>query len=310
MQDTTAPQTKLNGVLMNRLCAAMETANHLTDFKESVAHVIKREIAWHGNLEQAMKVFSNFLTRKWQAGDIRKPELLRWFRSTRVHFDTPYYRNARTEVWAPIRTAEVTTEFMWMFGIPREQSQWPRPDKGKEKQKAEEHPPEEIRGREARQPRKRKEIEILVEDQPPRKQHIRDEEVGAMDVDADSEPEALVSEHFEVEDLMEILTNLGRSRPQQKWKLRRDRAARAEEATSSSNDTRRAERAEAEAQGQGKSPAKEPATHWGDHNTSQSHSSAQSPTRSAPSTPLKPAAQPTAQPQPPPASPTPFAQQP
>ena len=137
---------------MNTLYAAMETANYLTDFKESVAHVIRREVGQHLKMEQTVKVFSNFLPTKLQAGDIRKLELMRWFRSTWVHFDTPFYRNARTEVWTPMRTAEVTTEFMRVFAIPSEQSQRPKPYTGKEKQPPAPCQMEEPRPREGRRP--------------------------------------------------------------------------------------------------------------------------------------------------------------
>ena len=67
---------------MNRLIACMHTAHYMTDFKESVADVVTRPIARHMDYSVAQKKFRNFLHKHWQAGDVRKPELMKWFYST------------------------------------------------------------------------------------------------------------------------------------------------------------------------------------------------------------------------------------
>ena len=78
-------------------------------------------------------------------------------------------------------------ECMRMFGIPREQSQRPRPKKGKEKQ----IPQRKYGVKNPDGPGKGKKWRFLVEDRR---------------TAVESEPEVVVSEHSKVEDLVEILT--------------------------------------------------------------------------------------------------------
>ena len=78
---------------MNGLTACMHRANYVTDFKERVAYVVKRMMTCHMHYLVAKKVFRNFMQKHWQAGDMRKPELMKCLYGTWRFLDQSMYRN-------------------------------------------------------------------------------------------------------------------------------------------------------------------------------------------------------------------------
>ena len=78
--DTVAPHQQFGGVLMGRLVACQEACSHMQDFKESVANVVRRALWRSYPVKLISSVWSRFLHRRWTVADIRKKELLQWFR--------------------------------------------------------------------------------------------------------------------------------------------------------------------------------------------------------------------------------------
>ena len=101
---------------MNRLIACMHMANYMTDFEESVAHVVRRLVSRHMDYSVAQKVFRNVLHKHWQAGGVRKLEPMKWFYSTWRFLNQPMYWNPTSTAWEPIWPAEPTGQFWKIFG--------------------------------------------------------------------------------------------------------------------------------------------------------------------------------------------------
>ena len=78
--DTVAPHQQFGGVLMGRLVACQEACSHMKDFKESVANVVRRALWRRYPPKLISSVWARFLQKRWTHGDIRKRELLQWFR--------------------------------------------------------------------------------------------------------------------------------------------------------------------------------------------------------------------------------------
>ena len=77
---TTAPTSQLAGQLIGRFVACMEACSHACDLKESVSEVVRHAI-WRGFSNTLLdSVWGRFLFQKWNATDIRLPELRAWFR--------------------------------------------------------------------------------------------------------------------------------------------------------------------------------------------------------------------------------------
>jgi hypothetical protein len=78
--DTVAPRQQFGGVLMGRFVACQEACTYLQDFKESVANVVRRALQRRYPKSLVTSVWSRFLHKRWPSSDIRRKELLGWFR--------------------------------------------------------------------------------------------------------------------------------------------------------------------------------------------------------------------------------------
>ena len=70
---------QLGGVLMGRFVAAQQFCSTMTDFKESVAWILRRAQERGYTFSMTQKVWTKFLFTKWQTKDIRTRELRSWF---------------------------------------------------------------------------------------------------------------------------------------------------------------------------------------------------------------------------------------
>ena len=108
---TVAPKEQLGGVLMGRFTACLEACTWMTDFKESVINVLRRAVSRRYPYRLVQSVWSKFLHTRWQAGDIRRRELLVWLREAYMRVDNHYYRNPRPgETWEPIYSRTTNTD--------------------------------------------------------------------------------------------------------------------------------------------------------------------------------------------------------
>ena len=84
---------------MGRFIACLEACSHMQDFKESVANVARHAIWRNYPINFLSKIWSSFLQKKWQAGDIRAKELHSWFRDMLQYLQTkgvkPFAPNPR-----------------------------------------------------------------------------------------------------------------------------------------------------------------------------------------------------------------------
>ena len=98
--DTVAPSQQFGGVLMGRYIACLEACTHMQDFKESVGNVARRALWRQYPVKLIFSVWARFLQKRWQAGDIRKKELVQWFRKLIPHdvdvFSIEPYRHRKS----------------------------------------------------------------------------------------------------------------------------------------------------------------------------------------------------------------------
>ena len=117
--DTVAPLQQHGGVLMGRFVACQEACTYLQDFKESVANVVRRALQRHYPKTLVANVWSRFLHTRWPSGDIRRRELMNWFRRLVTYLER--HGDARAPApeqrLAPIRPSPLTLDFLRVFGV-------------------------------------------------------------------------------------------------------------------------------------------------------------------------------------------------
>ena len=115
--DTVAPKQQFGGVLMGRFVACQEACATMQDFKESVGNVLRRAISRGYPFSLVAGVWSRFLFRRWQAGDIRRKELVSWLHRAWRYFDRQQLRSGDTQPWGPVRPQSISPEFLAAFGV-------------------------------------------------------------------------------------------------------------------------------------------------------------------------------------------------
>ena len=116
--DTVAPQQQFGGVVMGRFVSAQEACSYLQDFKESVANVVRRALQRKYPKNLLSKVWARFLHTRWPAGDIRRKELLNWFRRLMVYLDNhgETVSPKPGQRLLPVRPAQLNSAFLQVFG--------------------------------------------------------------------------------------------------------------------------------------------------------------------------------------------------
>ena len=89
----------------------------MQDFKESVGNVLRRAISRGYPFSLVAGVWSRFLFRRWQAGDIRRKELVSWLHRAWRYFDRQQLRSGDTQPWGPVRPQSISPEFLAAFGV-------------------------------------------------------------------------------------------------------------------------------------------------------------------------------------------------
>jgi hypothetical protein len=128
--NTTAPQSQFGGVIFGRFCAAQDVCSHVQDLKESIGNIVRHAI-WRAYPHSLVtSVWARFLHRKWPPGDIRKKEMITWFKRLLQHLRSTGVRagavNPRVPQ-PPIRPASPTQDHYQVYGRPSQQHGSPAP---------------------------------------------------------------------------------------------------------------------------------------------------------------------------------------
>ena len=121
---------QLGGVLMGRFVAAMYICSTLSDFKQSVYWVLRRAVERKYSYRLCRSVWSKFLFQRWEAQDIRAPELREWFAKAWDAAERQNKKqNSKTGIWSLPHRLPLEA-YMDLFGASVEKvqkQQRPRP---------------------------------------------------------------------------------------------------------------------------------------------------------------------------------------